>query len=249
MSDANGWRAESKSMKLGQVIYSSRGNSASQLVARSQKIDDRLAGAIAEYCPLRNSLEYKQRTTSCFFELPQDRFVVMRSVVGPASDSMERQIITNAVVLERYQLGRLNHDATAVLHLLRTQGHLILQVDPSPILPDVEIPDRCIDGQLASQVLTSDIERVTKVLPNQQYVGLQGVKHPMSLLSAVIQAAETEAQRTELTFCIGRRANDVASERKAFRIYVHYAIDQDLSRELVASEIRPIEMRPERANA
>lgn len=223
-------------MQVGQVIITSSGSgkSTNRLTARTENIDDALTQQLCVLCPSRNSLEYGQRESIGYAAVGEGQFGFYRSVAGPIDSQMQRQILSYVVVLSRYQFQRFDYHAPDVVHCLRTGGHLGLKSDPEPLLPMVELPDRFMTGMLGIRTSKLDTEKVQNGLSIHNQIGLLGVQRPLDLIGALFNETPIE-QRADISFAIGRRANDNAS----FRMYVLHQHDNDLSREFAQAQIRP----------
>lgn len=225
-------------MEVEQLALSSTPNDECELVARTPDLDEQTIQMIARWVPKRNSLEFGQRQSLSFFEVPGGRhksFAFVRSVGGPLDTQKQRQIVSYVVLLDEFQFRRFDYHAPNVFHCLRSAGHLTLETKPMAILRKIELPERFRLNLLGGRTKKENIATVQSALAMHDQVASTGVNDPLDLVASVFNQSEVEDRKT-LSFSIARRANDEST----FRLFVHYKSDADLKREFIQQQIRPL---------
>lgn len=233
-------------MQVRQAIVStptSRALKQNELVSCSEQISDELARSLCHWSPHRNELAFGQIQSINFFEPVRGTFAISRSVYGDLESTVDggRRITSHIVLFDRDQLSGYQNDIASVVHVLRSNGSLVLRPNPPRRIPMLDVPEHAFVemGELARSDFSAETERVLHAIDIHSEVVLLGLKQPLKFLRSFF-ADIPRSRRLEFSFATGLKVSD----DRNYRLQFFLDEDRELIQELANRQLRTISLGP-----
>ncbi len=219
----------------------SRALKQNELIAISDSIDGELEELLCQWSPQRNDLASGSFQSINFFQPRADTFVLSRSAYRQPDSNLDRtrQIMTHAIVFDRDQLSGYRNNIALVAHVLRSQGLMSFQMNPSERLPLLEVPERAFEelGELARAEYSGETEKITHAIEIHQNVVVLGLDSPLRFLCSFL-AEQPTSKRLDYSFATGLKVSD--ERRFTFQFFPE--ANHDLLQELARQQLRTISL-------
>jgi len=219
-----------------------------QLIAQSAGVKGNLAQKLSLWSPSQSALlETDTNYQSInFFPLGGGHFGISRTIYGGPeySNRGALQTVTLILLVSREQLGGYEFNPLSFAKTAQTFGYLRLPTAMPTSLPRIALPQ--IQPLTIANMPTelserngSLVDRVTRLLEEDQCVAVTGSKDPLTTLGRILLRTPAE-QRLSLSFTTGLRP----SGSRPFRIHFLAEVDVPAHSKLAALDIARVASDP-----